>query len=112
LTLLPGASSFYSLQGSLPSVRTYFSGVLAFMNDSSRRRGEARTGARAETARVFYDADGICWHVYEQPSSEYDRRRGVSLIFASEAAIRRVRTYPADWRTLSDEDLAALSWKA
>lgn len=61
---------------------------------------------------MFHDADGICWHVYEQASSGYDRRRGASLIFASEAAMRRVRAYPVDWYTLSNEELAALSWKA
>jgi hypothetical protein len=50
--------------------------------------------------------------VYEQSSSEYDRRRGLSLIFTSEAAVRRVRAFPSDWYTLSDEELLALSWKA
>jgi len=45
------------------------------------------------------------------PFSNYDRRRGRSLIFWSEGAVRRVRSYPADWHELSDRDLALLSWK-
>jgi hypothetical protein len=65
-----------------------------------------------ETERIFLDADGVRWHVYEQPFSEYDRRRGLSLIFSSEGAVRRVRDYPENWFALSDEDLAELSWKA
>lgn len=52
------------------------------------------------------------WHVYERAFADYDRRRGPSLVFFSEGAVRRVRDYPADWIELSDEDLIALSWKA
>ena len=62
--------------------------------------------------RVFVDADGTRWQASERPFADYDRRRGLSLIFASESAVRRVRGYPADWFLLSDEELSALSWKA
>lgn len=62
--------------------------------------------------RIFQDADGSRWRVYEQAFSGYDRRTGTSLIFASEAAVRRVRDFPSDWLTLSDEELLSLSWKA
>ena len=64
------------------------------------------------TERVFVDADGARWRVYEQPFSTYDRRSGVSLIFANDAAVRRVREFPANWAELSDAELASLSWKA
>ena len=47
----------------------------------------------------------------ERPFSEYDRRSGRSLIFSSELAVRRVRDYPGDWFSLSDSELAALSWR-
>jgi hypothetical protein len=57
------------------------------------------------------DDDGARWQVKEMPFSEYDRRRGLSLIFWSEGAVRRVRDYPAEWYLLSDDDLALLSWK-
>jgi hypothetical protein len=66
--------------------------------------------ARDPRSRTFVADDGQIWHVSEQPFSEYDRRRGFSLIFASELAVRRVRDYPADWFELSEQALAALSW--
>jgi hypothetical protein len=76
---------------------------------------EQRTGVSSsvEQSRVrsFTDDLGQDWLVSEQPFSEYDRRRGFSLIFASELAVRRVRDYPGDWFTLSDPELAALSWR-
>lgn len=62
-------------------------------------------------SRTYMDADGQRWVVSEQPFSQYDRRTGYSLIFASELAVRRVRDYPTDWATLSDAALAALSWR-
>ena len=54
----------------------------------------------------------MLWHVAEQPFSEYDRRSGSSLIFSSELAVRRVRSYPSNWYSLSDSELVALSWRA
>ena len=81
----------------------------------SELSGRAATGredeAQEQLVRVFVDADGVRWSVKETPFSEYDRRRGVSLIFWSEGAVRRVRDYPADWHLLPDEHLALLSWK-
>lgn len=54
--------------------------------------------------------EGAQWLVYELPPSPYDRRTAASLIFESDAAFRRVRTFPANWRDLSDDELFALSW--
>jgi hypothetical protein len=62
-------------------------------------------------SRTYTDGDGQRWIVSEQPFSQYDRRSGYSLIFASELAVRRVRDYPDDWATLSDHALDALSWR-
>lgn len=62
--------------------------------------------------RAFLDAEGAQWRVFEQAFADYDRRSGMSLIFSSDSAVRRVRDYPADWFDLSDDDLATLSWKA
>lgn len=62
-------------------------------------------------SRRFTDDLGQTWLVSEQPFSEYDRRSGFSLIFSSELAVRRVRDYPSDWFALSDDELAALSWR-
>ena len=71
-------------------------------------------GTESDTApvRSFVDSDGGRWRVFEQAFNDYDRRNGMSLIFSSENAVRRVRDYPADWMDLSDAELARLSWKA
>jgi hypothetical protein len=61
-------------------------------------------------SRTFVADDGQIWHVSERAFSEYDRRRGHSLIFTSDLAVRRVRDYPANWYDLSEQALAALSW--
>lgn len=53
--------------------------------------------------------DGEIWLVYELPPLPFDRRNAPSLVFESKVAVRRVRTFPAEWRTLSDYDLFALS---
>lgn len=52
------------------------------------------------------------WLVYELPPGSYDRRATPSLVFDSDGIVRRVREYPPDWRTLSDENLFALSWRS
>jgi hypothetical protein len=54
--------------------------------------------------------DRVRWLVYERPPPPLDRRSSPSLVFESEGTVRRVRSYPADWRTLNDETLFALSW--
>lgn len=54
--------------------------------------------------------DGELWTVYERAAGPLDRRQTPSLVFESRSAIRRVRDYPADWRTLSDTALMRLSW--
>ena len=69
---------------------------------------DSTTGA-PRIERVFIDADGARWRVYEQEFSAYDRRRGTSLIFANDAAVRRVRTFPPDWHLLPDAELERLS---
>lgn len=80
------------------------------MTDFVGRRQGARNGGRTDGVRFFVDAEGVRWQVREQPFSEYDRRRGVSLIFTSDGAVRRVRDYPVDWFSLSEDELNALSW--
>ena len=55
--------------------------------------------------------DDTQWLVYELPALPFDRRSTPSLVFENENVVRRVRDYPLDWRSLSDEELFALSWK-
>ena len=81
------------------------------MPESSQRRDAAREEDEIERERVFEDAEGNRWRVRESPFSPYDRRRGRSLIFWSDGAVRRVRDYPDDWHQLTDDELAHLSWK-
>ena len=79
------------------------------MHDA-RDRTDPAIGTNAP--RSFVDAEGVRWRVYERQVDDYDRRSGMSLIFASEGAVRRVRNFPADWSSLSDQALIALSWKS
>ena len=82
------------------------------MADPTENGPPAHAAHGAAPVRVFVDADGTRWQVSERPFADYDRRRGLSLIFASDSVVRRVREYPANWFLLSDEELSALSWKA
>lgn len=80
------------------------------MTDARSAAGPSSDAARAE--RSFIDSEGTRWRVYEQPFADYDRRSGMSLIFASEGAVRRVRNYPASRMDISDGELERLSWGA
>ena len=82
------------------------------MADSADDGSPVRSTPHEGVSRVFFAADGTRWHVSERRFSDYDRRRGTSLIFASDFAVRRVRDFPAHWHELSDEELLALSWSA
>lgn len=82
------------------------------MHDPKPRSDAAIPEAAPEASRTLRDAEGQHWRVYEKPYDALDRRSGLSLIFASEGAVRRVRNYPADWATLPDDELMKLSWKA
>lgn len=88
----------------MPGVHCVMSGPI--------NRVESATEGEAPRTRAFVDADGNHWLAHEQPFAEYDRRSGMSLIFSNDAAVRRVRDYPSNWFDLTDEELAALSWRA
>lgn len=77
---------------------------------AARALAGAPTPGSARPTRSFSDDEGNVWRVSELPFSEYDRRSGSSLIFENEIAVRRVRIYPDDWASLTDEELAKLSW--
>lgn len=76
-----------------------------------REHTELQSSDEEIRIRSFTDDLGQTWLVTERSYSEYDRRSGSSLIFSSELAVRRVRNYPSEWFTLSDSELAALSWR-
>ena len=75
-------------------------------------RIDAFADSETPLGRMFLDSEGTRWRVYEKAFGDYDRRSGMSLIFASEAAVRRVRDFPSDWMLLTDDELLALSWKS
>jgi hypothetical protein len=59
---------------------------------------------------AFTDAKWVLWRVSERDTRNDPGRRGDRcLIFSSADAVRRVWTYPATWRSLSDAELERLS---
>lgn len=64
--------------------------------------------ARTERGhRVLTDEEGRLWRVRELQFADAP----ASLIFESESGFRRVREYPATWRSLSDAELFDISWR-
>ena len=57
-------------------------------------------------ARRFVHEGHTLWEVFELPTP----RGEPSLVFQSEAAIRRVRDFPSGWRDLPEYELLLLSW--
>jgi hypothetical protein len=74
-------------------------------DDSSSTRESDQSELHAR--RIY--ADGEVWIVREIRAPVFDRRGGTHLIFEGAEVMRRVRTFPADWLTLADDDLYALS---
>lgn len=77
-------------------------------NDSASARQQEELRASARTVLI----DWVPWLVYELPPDAFDRRSTPSLIFESDEVMRRVRSYPENWRELSDAELIELSWTA
>lgn len=65
-------------------------------------RGRTESGQR-----VLTDEEGRLWRVRELRFAD----TVPSLIFESESGFRRVREYPATWRSLSDAELFDISWR-
>jgi hypothetical protein len=59
--------------------------------------------------RSFYH-DHELWFVGERAARASDIHRAPHLVFESDGMIRRVRTFPDNWRELSDVELWELSW--
>jgi len=60
----------------------------------------------APDALRFTDSAGVSWRVVDHAPNE---EAGHCLIFLSETVVRRVRTFPKDWRRLSAAALEALT---
>lgn len=52
------------------------------------------------------------WRIYELAPAPYDRRGANTLVFESDGVMRRIRSFPANWRELPADALLALSWTA
>jgi hypothetical protein len=70
---------------------------------------ETFTGEHGRTRHLMHD--GVEWMVYERSWGDYDRRSATKLVFESDAAVRVVRSFPAQWYALTDDELVALSWR-
>ena len=69
---------------------------------------QLRGRERADLAtRILTDEEGRLWRVREVSFADAPP----SLIFDSEMGFRRVRAFPANWRSLSDDALFELSWR-
>ena len=68
-------------------------------------------GTGADNALVI-SIDNEEWRIYELLPVSYDRRACNTLVFESEGVMRRVRTFPDNWRELPAKALLALSWTA
>lgn len=77
------------------------------MSDNLDSRRSLREAQRHEREIIV---DRVRWLVYELAAPVLDRRSTPSLVFESEGTVRRIRNYPADWRSLDDKELFALSW--
>ena len=69
---------------------------------------QLRGRERADLAtRILTDEEGRLWRVREVSFADAPP----TLIFDSEMRFRRVRAFPANWRSLSDAALFELSWR-
>ncbi|MDB4898970.1 MAG: hypothetical protein JWN53_778 [Gemmatimonadetes bacterium] len=97
----------------------YLRWKVVITRETARRTLESARVARAERdataqdvlSRQFFAADFTGWTVTEIAGNVLARPGQRCLIFASADTVRRVWSYPADWRELSDMKLEALSWQ-
>lgn len=75
------------------------------------RKSPDRSLQSDDRRRTFTDEEGVFWDVREVKNPDYDRRGGMSLVFDSIHAFRRVRHYPDNWMDMTDAELAELSHK-
>ena len=76
----------------------------------SRERLVDPQRVRVASEREFRDTGGRRWTVYERTAPTIVSPLRSCLIFDSQAAIRRVSQYPADWMALDRAGLELLSW--
>jgi len=60
-------------------------------------------------AKIFRDAGGVTWWVHEVAGEHLGTAGAMCLLVVSANELRRVWKFPADWRSLSADQLLALS---
>lgn len=80
-------------------------------NSADRNENALEMCARRRGGVLFRDRCGSLRCVHEGQRLKDQPPQGPYLIFESTHAVRRVRTIPPNWRTLSDADLEVLSWQ-
>jgi hypothetical protein len=75
----------------------------SYGHDSRERRGPGE-----ESDRVVLDRDGVEWSVREMATPHAWARAPHCLVLSSRECVRRVWSYPSDWRTLDADKLLRL----
>lgn len=59
-------------------------------------------------ARIFRDGNGVTWWVHEVAGEHLGTAGAMCLLVVSASELRRVWKYPADWRSLTPDQLLTL----
>lgn len=59
-------------------------------------------------AKIFRDGNGVTWWVHEVAGEHLGAAGAMCLLVVSASELRRVWKYPADWRSLTPEQLLTL----
>jgi hypothetical protein len=79
-------------------------------DDRLRYGASSTTGSASSVPVYFVDARGERWSVTERDTrGEPGTRADSCLVFSGENTIRRVWHFPANWRSLSPEQLESLA---
>ena len=70
---------------------------------------DSRVSDPAQFIRQFVDPDGRQWAVERKTYRTPDDRMEACLVFSGIDIARRIRNFPENWETLSDDDLYRLS---
>ena len=66
------------------------------------------TAPSSREARIFRDGSGVTWWVHEVAGEHLGTAGAMCLLVVSASELRRVWKYPADWRSLTPDQLLGL----
>jgi hypothetical protein len=67
------------------------------------------TAPSSRDAKIFRDGNGVTWWVHEVAGEHLGTAGAACLLVVSASELRRVWKYPADWRSLTPEQLLQLA---